>query len=75
MRMQTNKLIRSSALSPPILQLKPKKASRSQSLVYEHVESQQPTQQTSLTPEECLAQLDIRVGRIVKAWNHPDSEK
>jgi len=22
-----------------------------------------------------LSHLDIRVGRIVKAWNHPDSEK
>lgn len=29
----------------------------------------------ALTPEECLSHLDIRVGRIVKAWNHPDSEK
>ena len=49
-----------------------------QFLVCENLESQQPVQpvqQASLTPEECLAQLDIRVGRIVKAWNHPDSEK
>ena len=49
-----------------------------QFLVCENLESQQPAQpiqQASLTPEECLAQLDIRVGRIVKAWNHPDSEK
>ena len=30
---------------------------------------------TILTPEECLSQLDIRVGRVVEAWNHPDSDK
>lgn len=28
-----------------------------------------------LTPEECLSQLDIRVGRIVDVWNHPESDK
>ena len=24
---------------------------------------------------DCISKLDIRVGRIVRAWNHPDSDK
>lgn len=39
------------------------------------VESPSPAAAVPLTPEECLAQLDIRVGRLVKVWNHPDSDK
>ena len=34
-----------------------------------------PAAAAPLTPEECLSQLDIRVGRLVKVWNHPDSDK
>lgn len=64
MRMQSNKAVRSSSFAPRMLQLKPKKASTHSS-----------AQPAVLTPEECLAQLDIRVGCIRKAWNHPDSEK
>lgn len=64
MRMQSNKAVRSSPFAPRMLQLKPKKAAAHSS-----------AQPAVLTPEECLAQLDIRVGCIRKAWNHPDSEK
>lgn len=66
MRLQSCKPVRASPYAPPVLQLKPKKAAGHAS---------QPSQNTVLTPEQCLAQLDIRVGCIRKAWNHPDSDK
>lgn len=66
MRLQNCTPVRASPYAPPVLQLKPKKTTG---------HATQPSPNAVLTPEECLAQLDIRVGCIRKAWNHPDSEK
>ena len=77
MRMQSNKLIRSSSLSLPLLQLKPKQKSKekSASSASSASSTSKTTSSASLSVEDCLSKLDIRVGRVVKAWNHPESDK
>ena len=72
MRVQSDGKVRACPLSPPVIVLKQKKPSR----VFLNVLTVEPVvSSVALTPEDCLSHLDIRVGRIVKAWNHPDSEK
>ena len=73
MRVQSDSKVRSCPLSPPGIILKQKKPS-THSYPIPRTEPAAPSS-VVLTPEECLSHLDIRVGRIVKAWNHPDSEK
>ena len=72
MRVQSDGKVRSCPLSPPVIMLKQKKPSMHSG----PVSGIEPAAASVvLTPEECLSHLEIRVGRIVKAWNHPDSEK
>ena len=73
MRVQSDSKVRSCPWSPPVIIQKQKKPS-THSYPIPRTEPAAPSS-VVLTPEECLSHLDIRVGRIVKAWNHPDSEK
>jgi len=38
-------------------------------------EAQQPKQKAKETPRDAFYQLDIRVGKIVKAWKHPEADR
>ena len=60
------------------IRVPPPKVMESKKAAKKAAKEEAPKEKAAVSAEEdanAISKLDIRVGRIVRAWNHPDSDK